>query len=246
MGHNSTMSKPKPKEKYEFEGYRISKEENDYICDLQTHLLVKKWLPTVGWAALFSMGSMATIGIYGRLRGVKYSKSIRGIWGFTGFVGGAAASAWDTKQFVQSRIILEDMPKSRLAFRVRDNMSSIYESSIMSSDECLLELEFNRPAYWQIKVPIISCITAANLGIFTTLGPGINFVGALLVSWPAYEGLYYGVNRVKIWYLTYEIAGKKKMLEEVQKELAQLKLEREQERDNEDTNAKVKKETKLD
>ena len=240
------MSKPKPKEKYEFEGYRISKEENDYICALQQHLLVKQGLPTVGYAALFSMGSMATIGIYGRLRGVKYSKSIRGIWGFTGFVGGAAASAWDTKQFVQSRRILEEMPKSRLAFKVRDDMSSIYESSIMSSDECLLELEFNRPAYWQIKVPIISCITAANLGIFTTLGPGINFVGALLVSWPAYEGLLYGVNRVKIWYLTYEIAEKKKMLEEVQKELAQLKLEIEQERDNEDTNAKVKKETKLD
>ena len=116
----------------------------------------------------------------------------------------------------------------------------------MSSDECLLELEFNRPAYWQIKVPIISCITAANLGILTALGPGPNFVGALIVSWPAYEGLLYGVNRVKIWYLTYEIAEKKKMLEEVQKELAQLKLEREQERDNEDTNAKVKKETKLD
>ena len=240
------MSKPKPKEKYEFEGYGISKEENDYICDLQKHLLVKKWLPTVGVAALFSMGSMATIGIYGRLRGVKYSKSIRGIWGFTGFVGGAAASAWDTKQFVQSRRILEEMPKSRLAFKVRDNMSSIYESSIMSSDECLLDLEFNRSAYWQIKVPIISCITAANLGILTALGPGPNFVGALLVSWPAYEGLLYGVNRVKIWYLTYEIAEKKKMLAEVQKELAQLKLEIEQEADNEDTNGKVKKETKLD
>ena len=36
------------------------------------------------------------------------------------------------------------------------------------------------------------------------------------------------------------------MLEEVQKELAQLKLEKDQERHNEDTNAKVKKETKLD
>ena len=138
------------------------------------------------------------------------------------------------------------MPKSRLAFKVRDNMSSIYESSIMSSDECLSELEFKRPDYWQIKVPIISCITAANLGILTALGLGPNFVGALIVSWPAYEGLYYGVNRVRIWYVTYEIAEKKKMLEEVQKELAQLKLEREQERDNEDTNAKVKKETKLD
>merc|ERR1712062_786620 len=217
MGHNSTMSKPKPKEKYEFEGYRISKEENDYICDLQTHLLVKKWLPTVGLAALFSMGSMATIGIYGRLRGVKYSKSIRGMWGFTGFVGGAAASAWDTKQFVQSRKILEEMPKSRLAFKVRDDMSSIYESSIMSSDECLSELEFKRPDYWQIKVPIISCITAANLGIYTALGPGINFVGALLVSWPAYEGLYYGVNRVRIWYVTYEIAEKKKCLRKYKK-----------------------------
>ena len=36
------------------------------------------------------------------------------------------------------------------------------------------------------------------------------------------------------------------MLEEVQEELAKLQLEREQERVNEETNAKLKKETKLD
>jgi len=246
------MSKPKPKEKYEFEGYRISKEENDYLCALRKHLLAKQWLPAVGIGALFSLGSMATIVGYGRLRGIKYTKSIPRMWGVAGFVGGAALSLWDTKQYVQSRRILEDMPKSRLAFKVRHDISSIYESSIMSTEECLLDLEFKRPNYWQVNVPIITCIAGANLGYFTSYGfitPPVTIIrllGALIVSYLAYEGFRYGVNRVRIAKLTYDINVKKKLLEEVQEELAKLQLEREQERVNEETNAKLKKETKLD
>ena len=131
----------KTKEHYEFGGYRISKEENTFLNDLRLDLALTKCLPT---ALLSGFCTMSAVYAFGRFRrNVKSIEIVKN--GSFGAVTGLAWSLYDAK-FIQNAKILEEKPKSRLSFVVRQDLSQRFRY-IMNEKECLELNEDSRESF---------------------------------------------------------------------------------------------------
>ena len=162
----------KSKEQHEWSGYRISKEENTYLTDLQWELFTKKCVPITIISGCCSMSVIYAVGKF--RQNVKIMKNSK-FFGLIGAVTGLGWSLYDAK-YIQNAKILEEKPNSRLSFVVRQDLSQRFRY-ILNEQECFELNEDIRREFHREDTPI-----GLSYAILVILVARFNGFMALLVA----------------------------------------------------------------